>query len=186
MKLVETDVHGPKDDDEPPAPPPTPPRPEHRRVSVSLLLTASVLIGTVVMVYVLFPERHNVLMSESLAAHRSEAAPELEWPSEAELGAWSLALVGKGVQWPAPGDGVEIVSARSIEVLQLPTAIVRYRVDGEPVTLVVQRTRDAVPRKHRRVDGAHLVLAYRRAPFSYVAVGPAASEDLWRERLDVP
>jgi hypothetical protein len=180
MKLVESEVHGPKDDEEPPAPPPMPPRPEHRRA------TASVLIGTVVTVYVLFPERHNVLMTEALGAHRSDAEPELEHPTLAELNAWSVALVGKGAQWPAPEPGVELLATRSIQVLEQPTAVVRYRVEGDAVTLVVQRTRDAVPRKHRRVVGPDLVISYRRGPFSFVAVGPEATSDRWRPRLGAP
>jgi anti-sigma factor RsiW len=186
MKLVETDIHGPKDDEETPAPPPTPPRPEHRRVAVSLLLTVSVLVATAVTVYVLFPERHNLLMTEAIDAHGSDAAWELERPSDAELRAWSLALVGRGVPLPAAGNEVQVLGARSIQVLHRPTAVVGYQVGGDRITLVVQRAREAVPRRHRRVDEGLMAVSWRKGAFTFVAVGPEASAERWRAVLGVP
>ena len=63
MKVVEAEVTGPVEGEDAIV---TPPRPLHRRVSVSLLFTLSVLIGTVVTSYTVFPARHNVLMAETM------------------------------------------------------------------------------------------------------------------------
>ena len=60
MKLIEAESTGPVEGDEALV---TPPRPPRRRVSVSLLFTLTVLIGTVVTIYAMFPARHNVLMT---------------------------------------------------------------------------------------------------------------------------
>jgi len=52
MKLVEAESTGPVEGD---AALVTPPRPPHRRVSVSLVFTLTVLVGTVVTIYAMFP-----------------------------------------------------------------------------------------------------------------------------------
>ena len=64
MKLVEAEAEGPIEGETAIV---TPPRPPHRRVSVSLLFTLTVLIGTVVAIYLMFPARHNVLLTEAIA-----------------------------------------------------------------------------------------------------------------------
>lgn len=118
MKLVESDRHGPDatDDDVETS---TPPRPEHRRVSVSLVLTVSVLVGTVVAVYGIFPERHNELLTRSLELHRDPPPFQLDAPQQTELAAWSIALfsrTNRTIPWPAltrSGDAWALGKTRS-------------------------------------------------------------------------
>lgn len=187
MKLIETDVPVAEDEHEPPAPPPIPPRPEHRRVAVSLLLTVGVLAGTVIAVYLLVPERHNELMTRTLEAHTepAEFEVELEDPSASELSAWSTGLVGSGVPWPA-GDDIDIASSHHIEVLRRPVAIVHFRIAGQPVTLAVQRNREAVARTRRRTEEGVYLVSWRREKWTFVAAGPSADSDRWREALGAP
>jgi len=71
MKLVEAESTGPVEGD---AALVTPPRPPHRRVSVSLLFTLTVLIGTVVTIYAVFPARHNLLLTQAIARHREASS----------------------------------------------------------------------------------------------------------------
>src|SRR5215210_7768959 len=86
MKLVEPEAEGPIEGEEPIV---TAPRPPHRRVSVSFLFTLTVLIGTVVAIYVVFPARHNLILTEAIEQHRET---EVQWdiaaPSAAELRLW--------------------------------------------------------------------------------------------------
>lgn len=186
MKLVDAETHGPDEEhvleEEGPA---IPPRPEHRRVSVSLLFTLFVLSATVVTVYVMVPERHNALMTTAIEAHQGEVDYELTSPTASELRAWGIALLGRDVSWPEAGPGVEIVGAHSTEILNRPAAIVNYRIDGELVSLVVQRPRDAVPRTYRRTVGELWCVSWRRDSFTYTAVGPAAQER-WKDLLGAP
>lgn len=186
MKLVETDTAVPADEvalEEDGKP--TPPRPEHRRVSVSLLFTLFVLVATVVTVYLVVPERHNALMEAAIEAHESTAAFELERPTRAEVRAWSLALLEREVPWPDARDGVEILGVRSARVLNRRAALVRYRVDGAVVTVLVQRPRDAVPQAHWREHGDTMCISWRRGKFTFTAVGPAAEQG-WREFFGTP
>lgn len=186
MKLIDAETHGPDEDhvleEEGPA---IPPRPEHRRVSISLLFTLFVLSATVVTVYVMVPERHNALMTTALDAHRGELEYELEAPSFSELRAWGIALLGREVPWIEPGPGIEIEGARSADVLNRTAAMVRYRVDGEPVTLLVQRPRDAVPRTYRRTEGELWCVSWRHGTFTFTAVGPA-DQERWKELVGAP
>src|SRR5436190_4463050 len=98
MNLVEPEAVGPIEGDDALV---TPPRPPHRRVSVSLVFTLSVLIGTVVAIYVLLPARHDVLVTEAIQRHRGENTWDLEAPSGSELRAWAIGVCGKGVPLPA-------------------------------------------------------------------------------------
>jgi hypothetical protein len=185
MKLVETDVPVAEDDLEPPAPPPTPPRPEHRRVAVSLILTVGVLVGTVVAVYLLFPERHNELMTRTLEAHQDPGELELEAPTPTELSAWSTGVVDRGVPWPT-GDGVEVVGAHRIDVLRRAVAIAHFRVGGTPVTIAVQRNVEAVARTHRREEEGVYLVSWRREKWTFVAAGSATDSETWRDAIGAP
>ena len=98
MKLVEAESTGPVEGDDALV---TPPRPPHRRVSVSLLFTLTVLIGTVVTIYAMFPARHNLLMTEALALHREPPAWDLNAPSGDEARGWLIGVVGNNPPMPA-------------------------------------------------------------------------------------
>src|SRR6476469_3626942 len=107
MHLIEAEATGPIEGDTPLV---TPPRPPHRRVSVSLLFTLTVLIGTVVAIYLVFPARHNRLMTEAIEHHRDPApAWDLTAPTAPELRAWSIGLLGK--EPPLPAAGAKILGA---------------------------------------------------------------------------
>src|SRR5262249_33119396 len=113
MKLVEAEATGPVEGEDAIV---TPPRPPHRRASGSLLFTLSVLVGTVVTIYVVFPARHGVLVTEAIEHHR-EVSPawDLAAPSPAELRAWAIGAAGKDVPLP-PGE-LEVIGARKIDIL---------------------------------------------------------------------
>jgi len=182
MKLVETDSpHG----DEEVLEVPRPPRPERRRVYVSLALTLAVLVATVMAVYTAFPKRDNELLHAALDAHREGGPYELERPTDPELGAWSMGVVGQKVPWPdAPG--LQVVGTRRVQVLRRPAALVRYLAGQDEVSVMVLRARDAPPRKYRRADGEELAVSWRRGPWTFVVVGPGARAADWTRRLGVP
>jgi hypothetical protein len=188
MKLIEAETTGPGEETEvEPPPKPLRPRPEKRRVSVSLLLTLLVLVATVVTIYWVFPERHNALIEAGFELHREEQPDyELVNPSDAELDAWGVGAVGRDSSWPAQGKGVRVIGVRTATVLNRPAAVVQYEVEGAPVTVLVQRPRDAVPRTLRRSDGDDKAVLWRRGKQTFVAVGPAASYDKWSSALGVP
>ncbi len=176
MSLIEAESTGPVEGD---APLVTPPRPPHRRVSVSLLFTLTVLIGTVVAIYLTFPARHNVLMTESIAAHQDSATPrDLTAPSPAELRAWAIGVVGKDP--PLPVASAKVTGARTIEILNRNAAVLDVEVGGERVTYVMQRARGIAPDQAERLDGDVRAVAWRQGPYTCVGVGPAASVTRWR------
>lgn len=179
MNLVEAEAVGPVEGD---APLITPPRPPHRRVSVSLLFTLTVLIGTVVAIYMTFPARHNVLLTEALAHHRAPPqAWDLTTPTATELRAWVIGFAGKDA--PLPPGAVSVRGALRIDVLNRPAAVIRISVDGEDVTYVIQRTRGVSPRTAERTDGDLEAVAWRHGKFTVVAVGPASTAATWRTAL---
>ncbi len=137
MRLVETDTEGPTSLDEEI---PTPPRPERRRVSVSLILTLLVLVSTVVIIYVVFPEHHNALMTAAIDAHHSEQTFDVADPTPEQFVAWRVALLGKDVPWPDLEPDIEVVGVLAIEVLKRSAALVQYRFSGQLVSLLVQRS----------------------------------------------
>jgi hypothetical protein len=177
MNLVEAESTGPIEGD---APLVTPPRPLHRRVSVSLLFTLTVLIGTVVLIYVRFPTRNTVLMEEARAAHR-ETAPgwDLVNPTAGELRAWALGVVGKDP--PLPKDSV--TGAKDLEVLGHRAAMMRVVIDGEPITYLVQFTRVIAPEFSDTTDGELHAIAWRQGSFTCAAVGPKASAARWTKTV---
>jgi hypothetical protein len=173
MKVVEAEITGPVEGEEAVV---TPPRPLHRRVSVSLLFTLSVLIGTVVTIYTVFPARHGVLMSETIAAHRvTEPAWDLVAPTPGELRAWAIGVVGKDVPLPA----LPVLGARRIEVLKRHVALVRVKIGSDEVTYAVQHSRSASPEHVDRDDGDLHAVLWHTGSFSCVAVGPKASSATW-------
>jgi hypothetical protein len=183
MKLVETDIpHG----DEEVAEVPRPPRPEHRRVYVSLLVTMTVLVATVVAVYVAFPKRDNALLTSAVHAHRSGGPFQLERPTPDQLKAWTVGVVGGDAPWPEPAEAAEVVGTWQIVVLRRPAALVRYQVGDVPVTVLATRTRDVPPRRYRREDNGQLARSWRTGPWTLIAVGPAESADDWTQALGVP
>jgi hypothetical protein len=173
MKVVEAEVTGPVEGEEAVI---TPPRPLHRRVSVSLLFTLSVLIGTVVTIYTVFPARHGVLMSEAIAQHREDKPSwDLVAPSPGELRAWAIGVVGKGV--PLPDEPV--IGARQIDVLKRHVALLRLKVGADELTYAVQHSRSASPEHGNREDGDLRAVSWHEGSFSCVAVGPKATAATW-------
>ena len=168
MKLVEPEAEGPIEGEEPIV---TSPRPPHRRVSVSFLFTLTVLIGTVVAIYVVFPARHNVLLTEAISLH-SETDPkwDLVAPTQPELRAWAIGVAGKDI--PLPPETTKVVAARQTTILDRRAAIIRYAIGTEEVTYLVQRAKGMAP-KHtdRTEDGLHAE-AWRVGKFTVVVVGP--------------
>lgn len=176
MKLVEAESEGPVEGD---AALITPPRPPHRRVSVSLLFTLSVLIGTVVTIYEVFPARDNVLVTEAIARHRDQAVVwDLPTPTPTELRAWAIGVVGKDV--PLPQASVPIVGARRIDIFNRHAALIRLQLaSGDQVTYLVQHARGIAPDHNERVDGDIRAIAWRRGAFTCIGVGPDASAKTW-------
>jgi hypothetical protein len=176
MKLVEAEAEGPVEGEDAIV---TPPRPPHRRVSVSLVFTLSVLIGTVVTIYVVFPARKSVLVEEALDRHR-EATPawDLAAPTLPELRAWAIGVVGPGVPLPI-AEPMKIVGARRLHVLNRNAALVRLDVDGAAITYVVQHARGIAPRRDERHEGDLRAVAWWRGPWSCAAVGPEATAQAW-------
>lgn len=176
MKLVEADAEGPIEGE---AAVVTPPRPLHRRVSISLLFTLTVLTGTVVAIYLTFPARHNVLLTEAIAQHQREQTWDLTAPSLPELRAWAIGVVGKG----APLPGVAPIGARDIELLDRRAALIQVAVGGDQITYLVQHARGIGPTRVERTDGELLAVASRRGKFAWVVVGPKATSAVWLAQL---
>jgi hypothetical protein len=196
MKLVEAESTGPVEGDDALV---TPPRPPHRRVSVSLLFTITVLIGTVVMIYGLFPARHNVLLTEAIELHRDTGATwDLAAPNLAELRAWAIGVVGKDVPLPgdgaapnptaaaAPAPGPAVIGARRLEILNRAAAVIRLQIGDDEVTYLVQHARGIAPERSERVEGSLRAVAWRRGPFTVVAVGADARASSWRSVVRAP
>jgi hypothetical protein len=176
MKLVEAESTGPVEGD---AALVTPPRLPHRRVSVSLLFTLTVLVGTVVTIYAMFPARNNVLVTEAIERHR-EAGPtwDLVAPNLAELRAWVIGVVGKDV--PLPGEGTSVIGAARLRILNRAAALIRVRVGDDEVTYLVQHARGIAPDRSERQDGELRAVAWRKGTFTIVTVGADATAARWR------
>jgi len=203
VKLVEAESTGPVEGD---AALVTPPRPPHRRVSVSLVFTLTVLVGTVVTIYARFPARHNLLMTEAIAHHRDPgAAWDLVTPTRDALRAWMIGAIGKDA--PLPGAAATVVGARQLDILNRTAALIRLRIGDDEVTYLVQRARWIAPEGVERVEpgenggnsdgaaggsgvrapqpdnGALRAVAWRSGRFTVVAVGADATAAHWRTRL---
>lgn len=181
MNLVEADATGPIEGDEPLV---TPPRPLHRRVSVSLVFTLTVLTATVVAIYLSFPARNTALMTEAIARHReSDARWDLTAPTGSELRAWAVGVIGKPPPLPATG---AVLGARETQVLGRRAAVIRVTIEHEPVTYIVQRTPVVSPERSEARDGELRAVAWRVDDFTCVAVGRAASAASWTSALQLP
>jgi hypothetical protein len=180
MKLIEAESTGPVEGDDALV---TPPRPPHRRVSVSLLFTLTVLVGTVVTIYLAFPARNNVLVTAALE-HHLDPAPvwDLASPNPAELRGWLIGVVGKDA--PLPGEGTSaaptVIGARRLQVLNRAAALIRVRVGDDDVTYLVQHARGITPEGSERADGGLRAIAWRKGAYTLVAVGADATAASWR------
>jgi hypothetical protein len=176
MKLVEAESTGPVEGDDAQV---TAPRPPHRRVSVSLVFTLTVLVGTVVTIYAMFPARNNVLVTEAIDRHREvNPAWDLVAPNPAELRAWALGLVGKDV--PLPGEAAPVIGAARLRILNRAAALIRVRIGDDEVTYLVQHARGIAPDHSERQDGELRAVAWRKGPFTIVTVGADATAARWR------
>jgi len=203
VKLVEAESTGPVEGD---AALVTPPRPPHRRVSVSLVFTLTVLVGTVVTIYAMFPARHNLLMTEAIAHHRDPgAAWDLTTPTRDALRAWMIGAIGKDA--PLPGAAATVIGARQLDILNRTAALIRLRIGEDEVTYLVQRARGIAPEGGERIEhsetgggdpdgaaggaghnapgihGALRAVAWRSGRFTVVAVGADATAAHWRAAL---
>lgn len=176
MNLVEAEQVGPVEGD---APLVTPPRPPHRRVSVSLLFTLTVLIGTVVAIYATFPARHDVLLTEAMNQHRaSNHVWDLVSPSPAELRAYVIGFAGKEIVLPAQTTAIQ--GAKRIELLDRAAAVIGLSIGEDRVTYLCQRARGIMAKtSHRREDEGLVAQSWKRGAFTCVAVGDAATEARW-------
>lgn len=185
MKLVDTDNDRPDDEAEP-APHPNPPRPEKRLAHASLILTAVILIGTVVTIYTVFPRLETDAVGTAIRGHR---APEPAWqlvaPGQSELAAWALAHLGDHPPLPRRA-GLAVVGARPIALHHRRAALVRYKVGADEVSMLVERGADASTTRGTRVTGSDVADAWRDGPWTIVVVGPAATAETWRAALAVP
>jgi len=179
MRLVEAEAEGPIEGEDAVV---TPPRPPHRRVSISLLFTLTVLIGTVVAIYLVFPARHTVLLTEAIAQHERAQEWDLASPTLVELRAWAIGVVGKG----APLPGVAPAGARELEILDRRAALMRVAVGGEEITYIVQHARSVAPARVERTDGELLAVAWRRGEYLCVAAGPKATAPAWLAAFESP
>jgi len=165
---------------------PRPPRPARRRVYTSLLVTLTVLVGTVGVIYTVFPNRNNEILTWVVKAHLDASSPDLEAPSGTEIRAWSQGLFGESVPWPEVDSTLVPTSATVLSVFKRDLAIVRYQLNGQPVSMAFLRARDAPPRiLHRTEDGLHVV-SWRRHRFTCIAIGPEGTADAWKKRFGAP
>jgi hypothetical protein len=179
MKLVEAEAEGPIEGEEAVVTPPVPP---HRRVSISLLFTLTVLTGTVVAIYLVFPARHNALLTEALAQHQRDQEWDLTQPTLPELRAWAIGVAGRD----APLPGIAPIGARDLEVLDRRAALMRVAVGGDEITYVVQHSRGIIPARSERTEGELLAVAWRRGKFACVVVGPKATSKAWLPSFSPP
>lgn len=182
MKLVEAESTGPVEGDDAQV---TPPRLPHRRVSVSLLFTLTILVGTVVTIYLMFPARHNLLMTETLALHREPPAWDLSAPSVDEAKGWLIGVVGNNP--PMPGERaaatMTVIGVSRREILNREAAVLRVRLNGDEVTYLVQHARGIAPEGSERTDGTERAIAWRSGPYTVIAVGSEATQAAWRTAL---
>ncbi|MBA3540376.1 MAG: hypothetical protein H0T79_12240 [Deltaproteobacteria bacterium] len=176
MKLAEAEVVGPPEH-EGDSEVITPPRPPHRRVSISLIFTLTVLIGTVVAIYKVFPARHNVLLTEAATLHRQPPAWELVAPTPQALHGWVARVVGEDVALPSDtlSPSPKVIGARRIEILDRDAAVFRVELAGEPLTYIVQQSRTISPEHTESDTGGLHAVATRRGSYTIVVVGRGAN-----------
>jgi len=182
MKLIDSEFEHQSDDE--PSVVARRPRPERRRVYVSLIVTLSVLIATVALIYGIFPKRDNELLDATIDNHRDPGEPGLTEPTRPELEAWTVGVLGRGVPWPELD--AELLAAHSFVVVRRKVALLRMRIGGDVVSLAVTLVRAAPPRTHRRVRDGLYAVSWRRKRWTFVAVGPEASAETWAGALGAP
>jgi hypothetical protein len=124
------------------------------------------------------PAPHTVLHPVAIDPHRdTEVAWDLDAPSHAELRAWAIGVVGKGV--PLPHDANQVLGARRVEVLNRDAALMRLQVGTDQVTYLVQHARGIAPKRDTKDDGELRATAWRNGKFTCVAVGPQTSTTAW-------
>jgi hypothetical protein len=156
----------------------TPPRPPHRRVSVSLVFTLTVLVGTVVAIYAAFPARHHVLVSEAIDYHHNPPqAWDLAAPTAVELRAWALGVGGK--EMPLPQPSATILGAAKLQLFDRGAALIRVHAGNDDVTYLVQRAHGILPDDYQTTEGDLRAVAWNKGPFACVAVGPDATAKVW-------
>jgi hypothetical protein len=148
------------------------------------LFTLTVLVGTVVSIYLAFPARHNVLLTTAIELHREPPAWDLTAPSALEVRAWLSGVVGRNPAPPLPGDGTavtaRVLSAARLQVLNRAAAVMRVQVGDDEITYLVQHARGIAPEHTDRDDGELRALAWLSGPYTVVAVGAAGSAEHWR------
>ncbi len=180
MNLVEAEATGPIEGEEAIV---TPPRPPHRRVSVSLLFTVTMLVGTVVTIYTVFPPEGD-LAGEAIARHR-EVSPAwaLTSPSPAELRAWVAGVVGEDAPLGLPRAGVVVLGARRVEVVHHAAALLRVHSGTADLSYIVQLARDDEPARLTHDEDELHAVAWRTGRFAYAVVGPVTSASAWEAAL---
>lgn len=104
-------------------------------------------------------------------------------PSQAELRAWALGVVGKGAPLPELAAPSAVTGARAIEVLDRRAALLQLSIDGEPITYLIQHTRGIAPEHTDRTDDELRAVAWHRKTFTTVVVGRAESAPRWLAAL---
>ncbi len=170
--LVEAEQTGPIEGDGPLV---TAPPPPHRRVSVSLVLTLSVLIGLVVAIYQVFPAHHNALANAALARHRVAPAWDLPAPTASELHGLLVGAVGKDAPLPAP----RAIGASRIEVLDQHAALIRFRIGNDDVSYVVGDANRIAREPGEQRDGGLRIVEWEQGGYVFAAVGPDATASTW-------
>jgi hypothetical protein len=183
MKLVDAEI---TQDDEGAPDIPRPPRPARRRVYTSLIVTLSVLFGTVGVIYKVFPNRHDEVVTLAMEAHLHPSDAEIQTPTGTQIRSWSLGLFGEAAPWPEAKEGLVPKSASALRVFKRDMAIVHYELDGQPVTLAILRKRDPMPRSVQRTEDGLYAVTWNKKRFTSIAVGPPESKDKWVARLGKP
>ncbi|HUS28025.1 MAG TPA: hypothetical protein VMZ53_05935 [Kofleriaceae bacterium] len=151
---------------------------------MSFLFTMSILIGTVVAIYMLLPARDGLLITEAISKHRDSGPWEIENPSNETLRGWAIAVVGK--EAPLPPAGSHVIGARQLTILKRRAALIRLQLGDDQVTYLVQHARGIMPDHSSRTDGELRAEQRKRGKFTIVGVGPAATDKTWTRLLFGP
>ena len=89
-----------------------------------------------------------------------------------------LALAGCDKEPPLPPIAT-VKGASRIVVLDRDAALMRLTLGEDDVTYLCQRARGIAPKYSDRTDGDLRAYAWRKGPFTCVAVGPIATADRW-------
>jgi hypothetical protein len=82
---------------------------------------------------------------------------------------------------PLPGaEAPAVIGARRVQILNRAAALIRVRVGDDNVTYLVQHAQGIGPERSERHDGALRAVAWRKEPFTIVAVGADATAASWR------